>query len=65
MRNMGGAAKARVLSEMYREKSGESDPRTSRTARERLERDGDDDAGARAGGTPDHAEHDAALEDRR
>jgi hypothetical protein len=39
MRNMTGAATARVLSEMYREKSGEIDSRTSR----------DRDAGAEAG----------------
>ena len=60
MRNMTGAARARVLSEMYREKSGESDSRTTRAARKRLEGDGDHDAGAGAGRTPDHAEHDAA-----
>jgi hypothetical protein len=43
----------------FSEKSGEIDSRTSRTARESLERDGDRDAGAGAGRAAERVEQDA------
>jgi hypothetical protein len=60
MRNMTGATTARVLSEIYREKSGEIDSRTSRTARGSLEQDSDRDAGGGAGRAAERVEQDAA-----
>ena len=60
MRHTSGAARARVLSEMYREKSGETDSRTNRTARDGFERDGDCDPGTDTGRVHDHADRDGA-----
>jgi hypothetical protein len=58
MRNMTGAAKARVLSEIYRERSTAVE-RAGRSGREPLNRDADHDGGAGAAGVPDHAQGEA------
>jgi hypothetical protein len=60
MRNMTGAATARLLSEVYREKGSGSDLRAYRAARGSLERDADPDEGAGPERTLDRAERDAA-----
>ena len=56
MRYMTGAVKARVLSEMYREKPAGTDSTTSRTGRRWLDRDTDHDAEAGAGNALEHGE---------
>jgi hypothetical protein len=59
MRNMTGAVKARVLSEMYREKPAGTDSTTSRMARPWLDRGTDHDGEAGAGSALEDGEYGA------
>jgi hypothetical protein len=59
MRNMTGAAKARVMSEMYREKIAGVDSRASRAGREWPTRDAEHDALPGDAGAAHHAQDEA------